>query len=113
MRSLCAVLCSRELCCAVLCVGERRSSQDSHFHWAHRPAAAAGRACTHTRTCTRARPPTHLRRYEIRDIMPPAAVRNAMELQAEAERRKRAQVGAAPLRAADWGLWFAASLVGG
>lgn len=31
-------------------------------------------------------------RYEIRDIMPPAAVRNAMELQAEAERRKRAQV---------------------
>ena len=45
--------------------------------------------------------------------MPPAAVRNAMELQAEAERRKRAQVGAAPLRAADWGLWFAASLVGG
>lgn len=33
-------------------------------------------------------------RYEIRDIMPPAAVRNAMELQAEAERRKRAQVRA-------------------
>lgn len=32
-------------------------------------------------------------RYEIRDIMPPSAVRNAMELQAEAERRKRAQVG--------------------
>ncbi|EFN52198.1 hypothetical protein CHLNCDRAFT_8146, partial [Chlorella variabilis] len=31
-------------------------------------------------------------RYEIRDIMPPAAVRNAMELQAEAERRKRAQI---------------------
>jgi hypothetical protein len=26
--------------------------------------------------------------------MPPSAVRNAMELQAEAERRKRAQVGA-------------------
>lgn len=35
----------------------------------------------------------HPRRYEIRDIMPPVAVRNAMELQAEAERRKRAQVG--------------------
>lgn len=31
-------------------------------------------------------------RYEIRDIMPPASVRGAMELQAEAERRKRAQV---------------------
>ncbi|KAL6784798.1 hypothetical protein ACKKBF_B03260 [Auxenochlorella protothecoides x Auxenochlorella symbiontica] len=31
-------------------------------------------------------------RYEIRDIMPPASVRGAMELQAEAERRKRAQI---------------------
>ena len=31
-------------------------------------------------------------RYEIRDISPPANVRVAMELQAEAERRKRAQV---------------------
>jgi regulator of protease activity HflC (stomatin/prohibitin superfamily) len=31
-------------------------------------------------------------RYEIRDIMPPISVRNAMELQAEAERRKRAQI---------------------
>ncbi|KAL4434785.1 hypothetical protein ABPG77_005312 [Micractinium sp. CCAP 211/92] len=31
-------------------------------------------------------------RYEIRDILPPASVRNAMELQAEAERRKRAQI---------------------
>ena len=31
-------------------------------------------------------------RYEIRDILPPAGVRAAMELQAEAERRKRAQV---------------------
>ena len=31
-------------------------------------------------------------RYEIRDINPPANVRAAMELQAEAERRKRAQV---------------------
>jgi hypothetical protein len=31
-------------------------------------------------------------RYEIRDISPPAGVRKAMELQAEAERRKRAQV---------------------
>ncbi|KAI3432389.1 hypothetical protein D9Q98_003945 [Chlorella vulgaris] len=31
-------------------------------------------------------------RYEIRDIMPPSAVRNAMELQAEAERRKRASI---------------------
>ena len=39
------------------------------------------------------------RRYEIRDILPPVAVRNAMELQAEAERRKRAQVGAAALPA--------------
>lgn len=44
--------------------------------------------CTHTS-------PAHPRRcrYEIRDIMPPSAVRNAMELQAEAERRKRASVG--------------------
>eukprot|EP00190_Bangiopsis_sp_CCMP1999_P005500 CAMPEP_0198733402 /NCGR_PEP_ID=MMETSP1475-20131203/45601_1 /TAXON_ID= ORGANISM="Unidentified sp., Strain CCMP1999" /NCGR_SAMPLE_ID=MMETSP1475 /ASSEMBLY_ACC=CAM_ASM_001111 /LENGTH=320 /DNA_ID=CAMNT_0044496693 /DNA_START=343 /DNA_END=1305 /DNA_ORIENTATION=- len=31
-------------------------------------------------------------RYEIRDISPPAGVRKAMELQAEAERRKRAQI---------------------
>ncbi|KAJ8901950.1 hypothetical protein NDN08_004152 [Rhodosorus marinus] len=31
-------------------------------------------------------------RYEIRDILPPASVRQAMELQAEAERRKRAQI---------------------
>lgn len=31
-------------------------------------------------------------RYEIRDILPPPAVRTAMELQAEAERRKRAQI---------------------
>eukprot|EP00871_Galdieria_phlegrea_P003006 jgi/Galph1/3706/GphlegSOOS_G2319.1 len=31
-------------------------------------------------------------RYEIRDISPPANVRKAMELQAEAERRKRAQI---------------------
>lgn len=31
-------------------------------------------------------------RYEIRDIQPPANVRKAMELQAEAERRKRAQI---------------------
>ncbi|GMH39008.1 hypothetical protein BSKO_06906 [Bryopsis sp. KO-2023] len=31
-------------------------------------------------------------RYEIRDIMPPEGVARAMELQAEAERRKRAQV---------------------
>jgi regulator of protease activity HflC (stomatin/prohibitin superfamily) len=31
-------------------------------------------------------------RYEIRDIAPPPGVRAAMELQAEAERRKRAQV---------------------
>ena len=31
-------------------------------------------------------------RYEIRDIQPPPGVRAAMELQAEAERRKRAQV---------------------
>ena len=32
-------------------------------------------------------------RYEIRDITPPQSVRHAMDLQAEAERRKRAQVG--------------------
>jgi regulator of protease activity HflC (stomatin/prohibitin superfamily) len=31
-------------------------------------------------------------RYEIRDVLPPPAVRNAMDLQAEAERRKRASV---------------------
>lgn len=31
-------------------------------------------------------------RYEIRDILPPPAVRTAMELQAEAERRKRASI---------------------
>lgn len=31
-------------------------------------------------------------RYEIRDITPPASVRHAMDLQAEAERRKRAQI---------------------
>eukprot|EP00916_Digyalum_oweni_P019654 GHVL01032794.1.p1 GENE.GHVL01032794.1~~GHVL01032794.1.p1 ORF type:complete len:274 (+),score=36.94 GHVL01032794.1:34-855(+) len=31
-------------------------------------------------------------RYEIKDITPPPAVRNAMELQAEAERRKRAEI---------------------
>ncbi|VVB15892.1 unnamed protein product [Arabis nemorensis] len=31
-------------------------------------------------------------RYEIRDIMPPNGVRVAMEMQAEAERRKRAQI---------------------
>ncbi|KAI8103911.1 hypothetical protein M9435_006437 [Picochlorum sp. BPE23] len=31
-------------------------------------------------------------RYEIRDILPPPAVRTAMELQAEAERKKRAQI---------------------
>ena len=31
-------------------------------------------------------------RYEIRDIAPPAGVRAAMELQAEAERRRRADV---------------------
>ena len=30
--------------------------------------------------------------YEIRDIAPPAGVRAAMELQAEAERRRRADV---------------------
>lgn len=31
-------------------------------------------------------------RYEIRDITPPGAIRSAMEMQAEAERRKRAEV---------------------
>lgn len=31
-------------------------------------------------------------RYEIRDIVPPKAVRGAMELEAEAERRKRASI---------------------
>lgn len=31
-------------------------------------------------------------RYEIKDILPPPGVRQAMEMQAEAERRKRAQV---------------------
>lgn len=31
-------------------------------------------------------------RYEIRDIMPPVSVRNAMERQAEAERKKRATI---------------------
>uniref|UniRef100_A0A1J3I1C7 Stomatin-like protein 2, mitochondrial n=1 Tax=Noccaea caerulescens TaxID=107243 RepID=A0A1J3I1C7_NOCCA len=31
-------------------------------------------------------------RYEIRDIMPPHGVRAAMEMQAEAERKKRAQI---------------------
>ena len=31
-------------------------------------------------------------RYEIRDIAPPASVRQAMDLQAEAERRKRADI---------------------
>ena len=31
-------------------------------------------------------------RYEIRDIVPPPGIVRAMELQAEAERRKRAQV---------------------
>ena len=36
------------------------------------------------------------KRYEIRDISPPSGVRAAMELQAEAERRKRAQVWRRP-----------------
>lgn len=31
-------------------------------------------------------------RYEIRDIVPPDMVARAMELQAEAERKKRAQI---------------------
>jgi regulator of protease activity HflC (stomatin/prohibitin superfamily) len=31
-------------------------------------------------------------RYEIRDISPPIGVKKAMEMQAEAERRKRAQI---------------------
>merc|ERR1719343_212817 len=31
-------------------------------------------------------------RYEIRDIVPPASIKQAMEMQAEAERRRRAEV---------------------
>ncbi len=31
-------------------------------------------------------------RYEIRDITPPHSVRAAMEMQAEAERRERAEI---------------------
>jgi len=31
-------------------------------------------------------------RYEIRDILPPPSVKNAMDMQAEAERKKRAQI---------------------
>lgn len=31
-------------------------------------------------------------RYEIKDILPPVSVKNAMDMQAEAERRKRAQI---------------------
>merc|ERR1719210_2383171 len=31
-------------------------------------------------------------RYEIRDIIPPASIKQAMEMQAEAERRRRAEV---------------------
>merc|ERR1719161_1501246 len=31
-------------------------------------------------------------RYEIRDIIPPASIKQAMEMQAEAERRKRAEI---------------------
>merc|ERR1719161_3489029 len=31
-------------------------------------------------------------RYEIRDIIPPSAIKQAMEMQAEAERRKRAEI---------------------
>lgn len=31
-------------------------------------------------------------RYEIRDILPPASIKQAMEMQAEAERRKRAEI---------------------
>ena len=31
-------------------------------------------------------------RYEIRDILPPSGVKRAMEMQAEAERKKRAQI---------------------
>lgn len=31
-------------------------------------------------------------RYEIRDIIPPTSIRQAMEMQAEAERRKRAEI---------------------
>jgi len=32
------------------------------------------------------------KRYEIRDITPPNNIRKAMELQAESERRKRAEI---------------------
>lgn len=32
------------------------------------------------------------RRYEIRDIIPPPAIRESMEMQAEAERKKRAEI---------------------
>jgi len=38
------------------------------------------------------RPSRRCLRYEIRDISPPAPVQRAMEMQAEAERRKRAQI---------------------
>ena len=31
-------------------------------------------------------------RYEIRDIIPSASVRSVMDMEAEAERRKRAQI---------------------
>merc|ERR1719150_1756129 len=31
-------------------------------------------------------------RYEIRDIIPPSSIKQAMEMQAEAERRRRAEV---------------------
>ena len=43
-------------------------------------------------------------RYEIRDINPPASVRTAMEMQAEAERRKRCGVVLKPrvVRASRW-----------
>jgi|AntAceMinimDraft_12_1070368.scaffolds.fasta_scaffold231269_1 hypothetical protein len=37
-------------------------------------------------------------RYEIRDILPPNGIKVAMEMQAEAERRKRATVGPGPAR---------------
>lgn len=48
-------------------------------------------------------------RYEIRDITPPSSVRHAMDLQAEAERRKRAQVrGEAP--ALSCGVWLSGDL---
>ncbi|ESW15482.1 hypothetical protein PHAVU_007G076100 [Phaseolus vulgaris] len=39
-------------------------------------------------------------RYEIRDISPPRGVRAAMEMQAEAERKKRAQILESELKAA-------------